>query len=59
MFRQMSENIFFEKKCGFRRGCSTQHCFLATLKKWETSVNKAKILGALLTELPKAFDCLD
>ena len=29
------------------------------LEKWNRSVDNSKIFGALLTELSKAFDCLD
>ena len=28
-------------------------------EKWKRSVNDSKIFGALLTDLTKAFDCLD
>ena len=40
-------------------GCSTQHCPLTVLEKWEKPVNKGKGFGALLTDLSKTFDCLD
>ena len=62
MLKQISvffENIFSKNQCGFRKGHSTQQCLLATLEKWERSVDKGKAFGALLTELSKAFDCLD
>ena len=29
------------------------------LEKWKNCVGKGKAFGALLTDLPKAFDCLD
>ena len=29
------------------------------MKKWKNAVNKGKILGALLTDLSKTFDCLN
>ena len=62
MFEQMSqffENIFSKHQCGFRKGFSTQQCLLATLEKWKRSVDNCKMFGALLTDLSKAFDCLD
>ena len=40
-------------------GCSTQHCPLTVLEKWEKPVNKGKGFGALLTDLSKTFDYLD
>ena len=61
MSKQMSQ--FFQNKskyqCGFRKGFSTQHCLLAMLEKWKRSIDNGKMFGALLTDLSKAFDCLD
>ena len=62
LFEQMS--VYFDKflsdqQCGFRKGYSTQHCLLNLLEKWKNSVDKGKAFGALLTDLSKAFDCLD
>ena len=62
MFKQMSQffqNIFSKYQCGFRKGFSTQHCLLAMLEKWKRSIDNGKMFGALLTDLSKAFDCLD
>ena len=62
MFEQMSqffENIFSKYQCGFQKGFSTQQCLLAMLEKWKRSVDNSKMFGALLTNLSKAFDCLD
>ena len=56
---QCFQNIFFEYQCGFRKGFSTQHCLLAMLEKWKRSIDNSKMFGALLTDLSKAFDCLD
>ena len=53
------ENILSKYQCGFRKGFSTQHCLLAMLEKWKRSVGNGKAFGALLTDLSKAFDCLD
>ena len=62
MFKQISEFfgiIFSKNQCGFRKGHSTQQCFLAMLEKWKRSVDSGKAFVALLTDLSKAFDCLD
>ena len=62
MFKQISEffeNIFSKNQYGFRKGHSTQQCLLAMLEKWKRSVDSGKAFGALLTDLSKAFDCLD
>ena len=61
MFKQMSEYFesFLSKyQCGFRKGYSAQHCLLSMLEKWKSAINNKKMLGALLTGLSKAFDCL-
>ena len=62
LFEQISgffDNFLSEKQCGFRKGYSTQHCLVNLLEKWKSSVDKGKTSGALLTDLSKAFDCLD
>ena len=62
LFEQMSvffENFLSSQQCGFRKGYSTQHYLLNLLEKWKNCVDKGKVFGALLTDLSKAFDCLD
>ena len=62
MFEQMSqffENIFSKYQCGCQKSFYTQQCLLAMLEKWKRSVDNSKMCGALLTDLSKAFDCLD
>ena len=49
------ETIFSRYQCGFRKGFSSQPFFLAMLEKWKRSIDKGKTLGALLTDLAKAF----
>ena len=53
--------VFFDKKqqSGFGKGYSTQQCLLALLEKWKRAVDSGQMFGALLTDLSKAFDCLD
>ena len=62
MFTQMTkffEKFFFKYQYGFRKGFSRQQCVLAMLEKWKRSIDKSKTFGTLLTDLSKAFDCLD
>ena len=61
MFKQMSSffDIFSKYRYGFRKGFSTQQCLLALLEKWKRSIYRGKVFGALLTDLSKAFDCLN
>ena len=61
MFIQMSnffEDIFNKQQCGFRKGYNTQQC-LKMMEKWKRSVDGGKVFDVLLTDLSKAFDCLD
>ena len=53
------ESSFFSKyQCGFRKGFSAQHCSVLMFEKWKCATDNKKSFGALLTDLPKAFDCL-
>ena len=53
------DEIFSKYQYGFRNGYSTQQCILALLEKCKTAVDKGKVFGVLLTDLLKAFDCLN
>ena len=44
--------------CGFRKGCSIKNALLPMIKKWRNFLDTGGALGALLTDLSKAFDCL-
>ena len=44
---------------GFRKGHSTEHCLLRMLELWKKALDKKKVAGAILTDLSKAFDCLN
>ena len=62
MFKQTSDffkNIFSKNHCVFRKGHSIKQCLSPMLEKWKRSVDSGKAFGALLTDLSKAFDCLD
>ena len=62
IFKQISSfyyDIFSKYQYGFREGFSTQQCLLALLEKWMRSIDTGKVIGALLTDLSKAFDCLN
>ena len=63
MFAQMPvyffDNFLSKQQCGFRKGHSTRQCLLALSEKWKRVVNSGQMLGTLLTDLSKAFDCLD
>ena len=45
--------------CDFHEGYSTQHCLTVMLDRWKKAIDSGKLAGALLTDLSKAFDCLN
>ena len=51
--------IFSKYQCGFRKGYNTQHCLMAMIEKWRKRLDIGGQAGALLTDLSKAFDCID
>ena len=51
--------IFSKYWCGFRNGCSSQHCLMVTIEKWSKFHDIGGHGGTLLTDLSKAFDCID
>ena len=44
---------------GFRKGYSTEYCLIVMLEKWKNALDQGKFAGAFLTDLSKAFDCLN
>ena len=57
-------NFYMDEKlsiyqCGFRKQFNSQHCILLLIEKWKKSLDKKGFAGAILTDLSKAFDCLD
>ena len=61
LFEQISnyfQNIFSEHLCGFRKGYSTQYSLLHLLQNWKSCLDKGGVIGAVLMDLSKAYDCL-
>ena len=61
MYKQMAtfmDKYFSNFQCGFRKSYSTQQCLIALIEKRKSAVDSGKSFGALLTDLPKAFNCL-
>ena len=44
--------------CGFRKGYSTQYALLNLVHAWQKCLSNSGKVGAVLTDLSKAFDCL-
>ena len=51
--------IFSKYQCGFPKGFSTLHCLIAMIEKWRQSLHSSGQTVAVLTDLSKAFDCID
>ena len=51
------DKILLPSQCGFRN--SSQYCLLAILENFKKSADDGIEYGALLTDLSKAFDCID
>ena len=51
--------IFPKYQCGFRKGYNAQHCLMAMIEKWHKFLDIGGHAGACLTDLSKAFDCID
>ena len=47
-----------EHLCGFRKGYSTQYSLLHLLQTWKSCLDKGGVIGAVLMDLSKAYDCL-
>ena len=53
------ENHLSSYLFGFRKAHSTGQCLNTMLENWKTSLDCKKQVGAVLTDLSKAFDCLN
>ena len=62
MFYQVStyiEKYLSPYLFGFRKGHSAEQCLIVMLENWKRALDKKKYAGAVLTDLSKAFDCLN
>ena len=44
---------------GFRNGHNTEQCLVIMLESWKKALDEKSFAGAILTDLSKAFDCLN
>ena len=61
LFRQINEymdELLSRHRICFRKGYSKHQCLLTMLEKLKSAIDNKKTFGALITDLPKAFDCL-
>ena len=56
---QYFDNILFPNQFGFQKGYCTLHCLLVIIEKFKEAIDTGTKFRTLLTDLSKAFDCLD
>ena len=50
---------FFKVSVWLPERVSAQHCLIAMIEKWRQSLDSGGQAAAVLTDLSKAFDCID
>ena len=59
-YSEVHEKLIYNlSQCGFRKGCSAQHCSLVLIEKFKEAIDTGNKFRALLNDLSKVFDCLD
>ena len=53
------DSLLATNQCGFRKGFSSKYRLLVMLEKFKEAIDRGNQFGALLTDLSKAFDCID
>ena len=62
MYNQISpyfDSVFSEFQCRFRKGFNAQQCLLTMVEKCCKTLDEGGETEAVLTDLSKAFDCID
>ena len=54
-----SEDTFSDYQFGFRKGISSQQCLIILIETWKKHIDNKESFRALLTDLSKAFDCIN
>ena len=62
LYNQLSkyfDSLLATNQCGFRKSFRSQYRLLVMLEKFKEAIDRGNQFGALLTDLSKAFDCID
>ena len=51
--------LFTKLRCGFPKKFNAQHCLIVLVEKCREVLDKRVYAGILLTDLSKAFDCIN
>ena len=55
---EYTETFLNKLLCGFRKAHSMQHALFRLLQKWKKELDSSGIVGTILMDLSKAYDCL-
>ena len=56
---QYTNNFLSPYLFEFRKGHNTNQCLVAMFELWRKALDNKKVAGGVLTDLSKAFDCLN
>ena len=57
-FYEYAETFLNKLLCGFHKAHSTRHALFRLLQKWQKELDSSGIVGTILMDLSKAYDCL-
>ena len=52
------ENVFLPNISAYRKSYNSQHVLLRLIEEWREYLDKDFVVGAVMTDLSKAFDCI-
>ena len=52
------DQIFSKFKSAYRKSYSPSHVLMRLIEDWKTSLDNEKLLGTVLMDLSKVFDCI-
>ena len=56
---QLFRRFFSDYQFGFRKGISAQQCLLTLIETWKKNLDSNESFEVLLTDLSRAFDCVN
>ena len=56
---QLFRRFFSDYQFGFRKGISAQQCLLTLIETWKKNLDNNESFEVLLTDLSRAFDCVN
>ena len=52
------ENVFSPQISAYRKSYNSQHVLIRLIEEWREYLDKDFVVGAVMTDLSKAFDCI-